>query len=132
MPLGRLASHIAELPGWAAMTIETDSFDIAPEGQPPPQPANLGSREEILAFFDKNISAARQALAKASDEHLQKNWSLMAGTQTMICMPRIAMLRTWIMNHIIHHRAQLGVYLRLNDIPVPPVYGPSADEGKMG
>ncbi len=132
MALGRLASHIAELPGWAAMTMETDSFDMAPEGQPPFQPANLNSREEIVALFDKNVAAARSALAKASDEHLQKDWSLMAGKQTMICVPRIGMLRSWIMNHMIHHRAQLGVYLRLNDIPVPSVYGPSADEGKMG
>ena len=82
-------------------------------------------------MFDKNVAAARAALASAGDEHLMKPWSLMRGGQTIFSMPRIAVIRGMIMNHMIHHRAQLGVYLRLNNIPVPALYGPSADEGAM-
>jgi uncharacterized damage-inducible protein DinB len=82
----------------------------------------------LLGAFDKNASAARAALAGASDEDLGKTWSLLAGGQTLFSMPRIACIRSFVMNHTIHHRAQLTVYLRLNDVPVPAIYGPSADE----
>jgi uncharacterized damage-inducible protein DinB len=82
----------------------------------------------MVALFDKNASAARAALAGASDEHLAKTWSLLAGGETLLSMPRIACIRSFVMNHTIHHRAQLTVYLRLNDVPVPAIYGPSADE----
>lgn len=131
MAMGRLASHIAELPGWATLTMEHDSFNMAPPGEAPRQPANLGSRAEMLELFDKNVGAARAALASCSDERMMGTWSLLAGEHTLMSMPRVAVLRTWVVNHVIHHRAQLGVYLRLNDLPVPSVYGPSADEGKM-
>ena len=91
------------------------------------------SRQQLLDTFDKKVTEARAALssANASDEHLMKNWKLLGGGQTIMVMPRIAFLRGFVMNHIIHHRAQLGVYLRMNNVPVPSVYGPSADEGKM-
>lgn len=131
MTFGRLASHLAEIPGWALMTIERDSIDIAPVGQPAPQAANFATRKEILALFDKNVPLARAALAGASDEHLMKPWSLMRAGQPIMTMPRVVCLRGFIMNHLIHHRAQLGVYLRLNDIAVPSIYGPSADEGSL-
>ena len=85
----------------------------------------------LLEKFDKNVVAARAAIAGASDEDLLKTWSLLAGGQTLFTMPRIECLRSFVMNHTIHHRAQLTVYLRLNDIPVPALYGPSADEGGM-
>jgi len=85
----------------------------------------------VLEIFDKNRDASHQAIAEASDEHLMKNWSLLRGGQTIVTMPRFTVLRSVCINHIIHHRAQLGVYLRMNDIPVPSVYGPSADEGTM-
>ena len=131
MTLGRLASHVAEIPGWGMMTVERDSVDIAPPGTPPQTGANLSSRKEILELFDKNVAAARSAVSGASDEHLMKPWSLLSGGKTVLSMPRIAVWRSFVMNHLIHHRAQLGVYLRLNDVPVPSTYGPSADEGSM-
>jgi len=131
MPLGRLAGHVAELAGWAVPTIKQDSLDFMPPGGQPFQPTIATSRKQVLDVFDKNREASRQAIAEASDEHLMKNWSLLRGGQTIMTMPRVAVLRTFCISHIIHHRAQLGVYLRLNDIPVPSVYGPSADEGNM-
>jgi uncharacterized damage-inducible protein DinB len=112
-------------------TIQKDSFDIAPPGAPPYKEEPLASNKELLEKFDKNVVAARAAIAGSSDEHLLKPWSLLAGGKTLFTMPRIACIRGFVMNHTIHHRAQLGVYLRLNDIPVPGVYGPSADEGQM-
>lgn len=131
MTLGRLSSHLADLPSWLTMTIKVDQFDMHPPGGEPMKPAHFNTREETLAAFDKNVAAAREALAGATDEEFMKNWSLLNGGQTLMSMPKIACVRTWCMNHIIHHRAQLGVYLRLNDVPVPSVYGPSADEGSM-
>jgi uncharacterized damage-inducible protein DinB len=129
--MGWLAGHLANIPGWAIETITKDGFDMNPGGkgfQPPPTPK---SRKELLELFDKNVAAARAALAKASDADLGKNWSFLNNGVTVFSMPRIACLRTWVMNHVIHHRAQLGVYLRLNNIAVPAIYGPSADETGM-
>jgi uncharacterized damage-inducible protein DinB len=131
MPLDRLAGHVAELAGWAVTTINQDSLDFMPPGQPPYQPTIATSRKQVLEIFDRNREMSRKAIADASDEHLMKNWSLLRGGQTLLSMPRFAVLRSFWLNHLIHHRAQLGVYLRLNNIPVPSVYGPSADEGTM-
>ena len=96
------------------------------------QPTIATSRKHVLDILDKNREASKRSIAGASDEHLMKNWSLLSGGQVLMTMPRFAVLRSFCMNHIIHHRAQLGVYLRLNNIPVPSVYGPSADEGTLG
>lgn len=126
--MGELASHIARLPGWATLTIHGDSFDLAPGGVPARFPG-LNSNRELLDTFDKNIADARAALAGASDEVLLGPWTLQRNGQTLWVMPRIAVLRGFVFSHTIHHRAQLGVYLRLNDLPVPSIYGPSADEG---
>ena len=131
MTLARLAGHVAEMPGWVAPTLDKDSLDIAPAGAPPPQALTARSRQETLEIFDKNVAEARAAIARSSDDHLAKPWSLLMGGKPMFTMPRIAVLRGMVMNHMIHHRAQLGVYLRLNDLPVPALYGPSADEGAM-
>jgi uncharacterized damage-inducible protein DinB len=131
MTLGRLAGHLAELPGWAANTLEHDSLDIAPPGGPTYQAVTAKSRQETLDLFDKHVSTARAAIAGASDDQLMKPWSLLKGGEKLMTMPKIAVLRGFVMNHTIHHRAQLGVYLRLNNIPVPSIYGPSADEGQM-
>jgi uncharacterized damage-inducible protein DinB len=128
MALGRLATHIAELPGWIPQTLESESFDVAPPGAPPFQPKTAGSRAEILEIFDKNVAAARAAIGGASDAQWMVRWTLLRGGQAMFSLPRIAVFRGMMMNHTIHHRAQLGVYLRLNDVPVPALYGPSADE----
>jgi uncharacterized damage-inducible protein DinB len=132
MALGRLAGHIAEMPGWGTMTLTTGQLDVAPVSGPQFQPTVAQSRDHVLGEFDKNRAAARDAIAAASDEEFMQPWSLLAGGRTIFTMPRIAVIRSMVMNHIIHHRAQLGVYLRLNDIPLPALYGPSADEGQMG
>ncbi|MGH9714953.1 MAG: DinB family protein [Candidatus Acidiferrales bacterium] len=129
--MGWLAGHVHSVPEWMADIIEKDNMDMAPNGvpmQPPPAPK---TRKELLEQFDKHVAKARKALAGASDSHLTKQWSFLNNGQLVFAMPRIACLRTWVMNHVIHHRAQLGMYLRLNNIPVPAIYGPSADEGSM-
>jgi|SRR3954447_16942017 len=126
-----LAGHLANLPEWAVYTIKEEALDMAPNGvkmSPPPTPK---SSKELLEQFDQNVKAARAAIAGASDADLAKNWSLLMNGQTLFSMPRAACLRTWVMNHNVHHRAQLGVYLRLNGIAVPAIYGPSADEPGM-
>jgi uncharacterized damage-inducible protein DinB len=127
MTMGGLATHLATITHWTDAIVAMDSFDVS---NAPPQP-ELKSRKEILDTFDKNTAAARKAIAGAGDESLMKPWSLQSKGNNIFTMPRIAVLRSFIMNHTIHHRAQLGVYLRLNDIPVPSIYGPSADEGNM-
>jgi len=131
MTMGRLATHLAEIPAWGTHTVDFDTLDLAPPGAPPYVPPTVNSGAELLALFDKNVAAARAAIARSSDEHLLKPWSLLMAGKTILTMPRIAVLRSFVMNHSIHHRAQLGVYLRLNNIPVPSLYGPSADEQTM-
>jgi len=129
--MSSLATHIARLPGWAVTTLEQDSFDVAPPGSPPYTEAPAASRKELLEEFDKGVAAARAAIAAAPDEHYAKPWSLLQGGQILMTMPRMTCIRSFVLNHGIHHRAQLGVYLRLNDVPVPAIYGPSADEAGM-
>jgi uncharacterized damage-inducible protein DinB len=129
--MGGLATHLANLPSWAVLTLSQDSFDMAPPGGEPWKNPLASSRQELLEMFDKNIADARAAIAGASDERMFSPWSLLSGGNTLMTLPKIAVLRSFVMNHIIHHRAQLGVYLRLNDVPVPSIYGPSADEGAM-
>lgn len=131
MALGRLATHLADIPNWAVETVNKDSIDLAPVGEPPVAQEPLKSRDEILKRFDSYVASGREAIAGASDEHLLEPWSLLMGGKTLLTMPRMAVLRTWVMNHNIHHRAMLAVYLRLNDVPVPALYGPSADEQGM-
>jgi len=127
-----LAGHVAQIPGWGKETFERDSLDIAPPGQTPAPPEPPKSRKELLELFDRCATAGRAALAKATDEQMMKPWSLLSGGETVFTMPRIAVFRSFVMNHLIHHRAQLGVYLRLNDVPIPAIYGPSADEQSFG
>lgn len=131
MPMGRLAAHVAELPGWAVTTITQDSLDINPPGGPGFTPAQMTSRKQLLDLFEKSVSSARAVLSSVSDQELMKPWSLLNGGKTIFTLPKAAILRTFAFSHVIHHRAQLGVYLRMNDIPVPSTYGPSADEGRM-
>jgi uncharacterized damage-inducible protein DinB len=126
-PMGSLAGHLANLPSWGSLTLGSDSFDMAPGGEPLKTPA-LSSGKDVLAKFDENVAATRAAITGASDQDFFKPWTLMSNGKTILTMPKIAVLRSFVMNHMIHHRAQLGVYLRLNDIPVPSIYGPSADE----
>jgi uncharacterized damage-inducible protein DinB len=128
MGMARLAGHLAELSEWLSMTLATDELDFATGDYKPFVPA---SRTELLARFDQGVAAARQALAGATDEQMMGSWSLKNGSQVYFTMPRVAVIRSMVFNHIIHHRAQLGVYLRMNDIPVPGMYGPSADDPRM-
>ncbi len=130
MTLGRLSGHLAEMPGWGIYTLSSASMDLAPVDGPPVQSPQPKNRQEVLALFDKGVAEMRAALAAAKDDQLLKPWSLLAGGKPIFTMPRIAVIRGMILNHGIHHRAQLGVYLRLNNLPVPALYGPSADEGK--
>lgn len=127
-----LAQHVAQIPSWTKETFERDSLDIAPPGQPPQKPQPVGSRNELLELFERSVASGRAALAKASDDQMVQPWSLLATGKTILTLPRIAVFRSFVMNHLIHHRAQLGVYLRLNDVPVPALYGPSADEQTFG
>jgi uncharacterized damage-inducible protein DinB len=127
MTLSRLAGHVAELPGLATVTIERDRLELGPASGL--QPTFAQTREQVLEVFDKNVKTARAAIAGANDEHLLKPWTLILRGQTMFTMPRTGVLRSLVMNHLIHHRAQLGVYYRLNNVPLPALYGPSADEG---
>ena len=129
MTLGGLATHLGNIPSWTAQTFDRDELDISPPGQPPYRLEQAKSRAELLEAFDKNVSSARGALEAATDENWQGKWSLLAGGNKIFTLPRTAVMRGFVMNHLIHHRAQLGVYLRLLDVPVPSIYGPSADEG---
>jgi uncharacterized damage-inducible protein DinB len=129
MTLERLAGHVAELPGWAKETILQDSIVMGQGGQ---DTLKMTSRKQLLEEFDKRAATGRAAIASASDEELMKPWSLVAGGKPVFTLPKIAVLRGFVMNHLIHHRGQLSVYLRLNDVPVPSIYGPSADEQTFG
>jgi uncharacterized damage-inducible protein DinB len=126
--MAALATHLANIAGWGVMTIEQDSFDYAPAGAPPYKEEPVKTRQELLDRFDENVAKMRAALSAVKEEDLEKPWTLLGGGKPVFSMPRSAVLRGMIMNHAIHHRAQLAVYLRLNDIPVPGLYGPSADE----
>jgi uncharacterized damage-inducible protein DinB len=130
MPMGRLAGHIAEMIGFGALIFQGDSFDFMAGGAPS-QPTVMTSQKQLLELFDKNAAAMREAVKNASDEDLAKTWTLLAGGKTVFSLPRIAVLRTMILNHVIHHRGQLSVYLRMNQVAIPSIYGPSGDEGKM-
>ena len=128
MTLGRLATHIAEMYGWGADTMVTPEFDIAPVGGEAYKSPNFTERAEVLAMFEENAKRFRNAVEGASDAAWGETWALKAGGQTLFAMPRAAVIRDMILNHVIHHRAQLGLYFRLNDVAVPAAYGPSADE----
>lgn len=126
--IGWVAAHLAEIPGWVEGTLTQDSWDINPVNGEPYRTPVLGSRQEILAVFDAGVESAKKAIAATSDEDFMKEWSLLSGGTPIITMPRLGILRSFVINHAIHHRAHLCVYLRLNDIPVPALYGPSGDE----
>jgi uncharacterized damage-inducible protein DinB len=128
MEMGALALHIAMMTGWGADTLKNDNFDVAPVDGPPYQMPEAKTTAEVLALFDQNVVALKQALTEADDAAMMKQWSLLQGGKPMFTMPRVAVMRGMILNHLVHHRGQLTVYLRLNDVPVPAIYGPSADE----
>jgi uncharacterized damage-inducible protein DinB len=121
--LGQLALHIARGQGALADAASKDNFEFS--GNPQPQPA---SRKEILDAFAQSTAHAKETLAKLDDARMMSTWTATAGGKTILSIPRIAFIRAILMNHIYHHRGQLSVYLRLLDVPVPSIYGPSADE----
>jgi uncharacterized damage-inducible protein DinB len=125
MPMGRLAVHVATLSRFGTTILTTDSMDLANWKFPP---MVFESRKKLLADFDAQSAEARFALVKSSDQHLQNNWKMVWGEKVIADAPRSVLYRTMFFNHLIHHRAQLGVYLRLNNQPVPPLYGPTADD----
>jgi uncharacterized damage-inducible protein DinB len=124
MALGALALHIATLPFWLQHVAESDHLDLLglPRNAPP------ASRQEVLDAFDSHVAAMRAALQGADDAALLASWELRMGDKVLQRMPRLAVMRGMGINHFIHHRAQLGVYLRMLDVPLPPMYGPTADE----
>lgn len=126
MSMGRLASHVAELPVWVDTILNQDGFDMA---APRDKPRDLASSREIVELFDSVVGKARTLLAAAEDQTLLQPWSLKNGDHVIFTLPRVGVLRSMVYSHSIHHRGQLSVYLRLNDVPVPSIYGPSADEG---
>jgi uncharacterized damage-inducible protein DinB len=128
--LRSITTHMANMPKWAVMTIQESSFDMEPAGEEPIREEPIESVENALEMFDANVAGAREAIANASDQELMATWSLLKGGEEILAMPRIAVLRSFILNHMVHHRGQLTVYLRLNDVPVPALYGPSADEAE--
>ena len=130
--VGWTAGHVANMVSWLHYTLSTEELDYAPVNGPAYEPPKITNRKELLAEFDKNVTDSRAALASVSDADIMKPWKLLAGGKEIFTMPKIACIRGMVMNHIIHHRAQLTVYFRLLGIPVPGLYGPSADEGQPG
>jgi uncharacterized damage-inducible protein DinB len=127
MTLGRLASHVGELPGWATMTLDREVLEMGPGFKP----TIATSRAELLENFDTKVAEARGLIAAASDEDWAKTWTFRYAGKEVMSMPRSVVMRGTVINHLIHHRAQLGVYLRMNDVEIPGMYGPSADEAKF-
>jgi uncharacterized damage-inducible protein DinB len=125
MTLGRLATHIAEVPQWTEPTLKEDVFDMKPGEY---TPRTIPSRAELLATFDRIVASARAQIASATDAQMVATWTFKHAGQVVFTMPKAAVLRSFVMNHLIHHRGQLSVYLRLNNVSLPPIYGPSADE----
>ena len=124
MTLGALAQHVATIPMWGSETLKKSAVDIGGTAQLPA----LGTRDAILAAFDTNVAGARAALVGASDAEMMAPWTLKSGGHTIFTMPRAAVWRGFVVSHLVHHRGQLSVYLRLQDVPLPSIYGPSADE----
>ena len=120
MTLGQLAQHVATIPRWGTVTMSQNDFDLA-SNEPPPQATTRA----------EHVRSARAALVGKGDGEMTVPWALKRGNSVIFSMPRTAVWRSFVMSHLIHHRAQLGVYLRMHDVPLPSVYGPSADEGSL-
>lgn len=123
--LGELSTHLSGLPQWGGTILNDSSFDLAAG---PPNPAAQTSRTALLERFDTAVAQTRASMDKSDAEYAAR-WSLKRGGHEMFSMPRVAAFRSFILGHMIHHRGQLSVYLRMTNVPVPAIYGPSADEG---
>ena len=130
MSLGGLATHLSHIPHWSQAIIEQAELDMT--GIPPDAtPTIPATRQELLERFDRNVRDARARIAGASDADVMAVWTFKKAGETVFSMPRIAALRSFLMNHSVHHRGQLSVYLRLRNVPLPAMYGPTADEGSL-
>ena len=127
MSLERLATHVAELPSWLKIALDREVLELQPDFKP----HIASSTAELLEILNKGAQEGRAAIAGATDEDMRKDWTFKFGEQFSFTQPRTKVIRD-VINHLVHHRAQLGVYLRLNDIAIPGMYGPSADEGMFG
>ncbi len=125
MTLGRLASHVAEIAGWVSYTLDSDVLDFAKFDY---KPVTNASTEELLAIMDKNVAMAMASLEKSTDEDYDKMWTMRNGDHVHFTLPKKVVLRSFAYSHLVHHRGQLSLYLRLLDVPVPGMYGPTADE----
>jgi uncharacterized damage-inducible protein DinB len=126
--MGKLAWHISNIPNWIHATLDAPIFDLASMGDDmrSKEPASV---DEVLKAFDESVKKARDKIAEQTDSAFLSPWTLKQGGQEMFTMPKISVVRSFVMNHIIHHRGQLTVYLRQRNVPLPALYGPSADEG---
>lgn len=129
--LGELATHLANLPSWTPATLTMAEFDVNPEGDAPPAMPALGSAAELVAALDQGAATARAVIEGCSAGDLASPWTMLVAGEPRFTLPRAVVLRTFIMDHMIHHRAQLSVYLRLLDVPVPQLFGPTADYPDM-
>ena len=127
MSLGKLAMHIANLPQWASIALERKEFDTNPPDGVRPTSQAFESTARLLEVYDANVSAARALLVRTTDAEFMMQWTLKHAGRAMFSMPRVAVLRSFVLNHAVHHRGQLSVYLRLLDVAIPNIYGPTAD-----
>jgi uncharacterized damage-inducible protein DinB len=125
--LGTLATHLARLPHWGEWILEKDSYDLVLDTIPPSPPCD--SISDVLGLFDGHVRTVRALLVSKGDAELAAPWALRRDGEMLMSLPRLSAFKTFVVNHTIHHRGQLSVYLRLQDVPVPAIYGPSADEG---
>jgi uncharacterized damage-inducible protein DinB len=124
--MGELATHLSTLLRWGLSILEHDAYDVAAEPGAPP--AAAPTQAAMLEAVDRQAGAVRRALADRADGELQAPWSLRRGDHVLMTMPRFSAMRRFVLNHLVHHRGQMTVYLRLQDVPLPPIYGPTADE----
>ncbi len=128
--LGRLSVHLANLPAWIPVSLEQPELDLAdPAGWTPPAFTTTAAN---LAYLDGNVAKARATLTAASDAKFMEPWTLKTGATVHFTLPRVAVVRSFCLNHMIHHRGALSVYLRLRNVPLPNIYGPTADSGVQG
>ncbi len=125
MTLGRLAGHLAEIAEWGGTIVNDDLFDMDAGEY---KPKEFATKKEVLECFDASVEEFKKTLSGKSDEHLMKTWKMKAGGEVMLEMPKVACLRSFVLSHAVHHRGQFSVYLRENNVPIPSIYGPSADE----
>lgn len=128
MTFAKLAAHIAEMFSWTAVTLQQSGIDFAKMDYKPFEPQTT---DELVEYLDKMVAEALDVLRNTSEDIFIENWTMRNGETAYFTMPKAVVMRSFVLNHIIHHRGQLSVYLRLNDISVPSIYGPSADEGQM-